>query len=229
VVMRHRISLEGDWRKAQRILNSFRGGRRLNRAVDRAVLQEAQEFRRDVVQGIRQQAPGGRRFRPLSRLTIALRKAKRGSSSSKALIDTGNMRNSIRIIRSSGAVFVGISRNARTRDGKSMVSIALVHENGATIRITVTRKMQQFFFAMLAKAGMPPGPSGAGGSRVGSRVSVVGVSRGGFSVGAVLVIRIPARPFFAPVVQQKFGNPAAVRTRVLRRVALNLAGDLGFV
>lgn len=209
--LEHRVSLEGAWGKANKLLTGLGSGK-LKAAQDKAVLQEAHEFRKAVMDGIRSQAPGGKAFTPLAPLTIAKRKLKRGRSSSKALIDTADMLNSIEIQRRGDAQVVGIARNKRAKNGKSLLSIAMVHERGATIRIKVTEKMRRFFFAMLRKLGQPRRGGGGGG---------------GFKVGSTLVVRIPARPFFRPVVQQRFGNTGKARARFLTKVAKNLA-DAGW-
>lgn len=214
--LQHKVSLEGAWGKANKILTGLGGGK-LKAAQERAVLQEAHEFRKAVMDGIRNQAPGGQPFTPLAPMTIAKRKLTRGRSSSKALIDTADMLNSIEIQRRGEAQIVGIARNKRTRGGKSILSIAMVHENGATIRIRVTEKMRRFFFAMLRQLGgsVGGGPVGRGRRRSGGT--------GGFRVGATLVIRIPPRPFFRPVVQERFGDQSKARARFLGKVAKNLA------
>lgn len=213
--LQHKVSLEGAWGKANKILSGLGSGK-LKAAQDRAVLQEAHEFRKAVMDGIRTQAPGGQPFTPLAPMTIAKRKLTRGRSSSKALIDTADMLNSIEIQRRGDAQIVGIARNKRTRGGKSILSIAMVHENGATIRIRVTEKMRRFFFAMLRQLG----GSVSGGPK-GRRRS--GGGTGGFRVGSTLVIRIPPRPFFRPVVQERFGDQSKARARFLGKVAKNLA------
>jgi len=121
------VRLTGDWAKASRILGP--GGRgaqgRIGRAIDRALLQEAQWFRREVIRGIRSQAPGGRPFVPLKPATIA----RKGSS--KALIDTGALIRSIQVRRVSGGVFVGVLRTARSASGTGLADIAQIHEFGA--------------------------------------------------------------------------------------------------
>jgi len=117
------VKLTGQWRKASRIL---RKGRRLRGVIDRALLQEAHWFRKQVVQGIRKQAPGGRQFTPLKPATIAAK------GSSKALIDQNTLLRSIQVKKAGRkGVFVGVLRTATSKDGKKMVDIAAVHEFGA--------------------------------------------------------------------------------------------------
>jgi len=82
---------------------------------------------REIQRGIRSQAPGGQPFAKLADSTIE----RKGSS--KALIDTGFLINSIthRILRD--RAFVGLLRTTVSRDGESMANIGAVMEYGATI------------------------------------------------------------------------------------------------
>ena len=59
----------GDWAVARRILAG--GPMKLKAAVGTALRQEAQLLRKEIVQGITRQAPGGESFKPLSPLTLA--------------------------------------------------------------------------------------------------------------------------------------------------------------
>lgn len=130
------VTLTGDWAKAARILNTAPA--RMERVFDRALMQEAQWFRRKVVQGIRAQAPGGRRFAPLKPATIAAK------GSSKALIDTGALIGSIKTQRAgNGAVFVGVLRTARSSTGGKLADIAAIHEYGAPAAGIVPRPFLQ--------------------------------------------------------------------------------------
>ena len=68
------ITKIGDWKDAARILKS--ADKRIQEVVDKAVLQEAQFFRTKIVEGIREEAPGGMPFTPS--------RAKRSSASKKS-------------------------------------------------------------------------------------------------------------------------------------------------
>ncbi len=120
-------------------------------AVDRAVRDEAHFFHRLVVQTIRKQGTGGRRWKKLNPITIALRKgaAKAGGQSSrgtKALVRTGSLRASVKVDkRGSGEYFVGVSRTAgRGKGGRPLVDIARIHETGMVV-IPITDKMRRYF------------------------------------------------------------------------------------
>ena len=85
----------GDWAVARRLLAG--APVKLKLAVGMALRQEAQLLRKEIVQGITKQAPGGEAFKPLSPLTLAARKMK-GRGGTKALMVRGDLRNAIAAI-----------------------------------------------------------------------------------------------------------------------------------
>lgn len=207
-----RITPHGDWDRVAVILATTPA--RLRVAMNRAVLQEAHFFRRKVVEGFRTQAPGGVPFRPLSPITLAIRRF-RGFGGTKALTVRGDLRNSITVFNrmtSNGAeAWVGVKRSARGRDGQDLHNIAKIHEFGSRpIVIPVTEAMRKFFFAAMNRAGM----TGGGGS-------------GGFKRGFIIV-QIPARPFLQPVADRYFNGPQAA-ARFQARIAQNMGGIMGLV
>ena len=204
------IGITGDWRRAGRILGT--GPRVIRLALDVAVQQEAQFFRRKVVEGFREQAPGGQRFKPLSETTLAIRRFT-GFQGTKILIVRGDLRNSIKVVVRRGPLgseaFIGVLRSARSRDGKDLVNIARVHEFGSnTFLIEVTPAMRRFLAAAFTQE--LGGLSGGAG----------GLSRG------VIVVKIPARPFLQPVIDAFFSGPVAA-ARFQTRVAVAMAGMFG--
>lgn len=227
----------GDWDKAMRIMAKYGQGRALSSALSKAVRTEAEEFRKDVVQGIRSQAPGGKRFVPLRPLTVG----RKGSN--KALIDTGALFRAISIhsIRH-GEYFVGVLRTARSKtSGKSLANLGAVQEYGATISIKVTPKMVRAFYAMLRRAGMSMAAAAGtarrarterGRQRAQARLPVGGSARGRLNVagggkfapGSTIVVRIPPRPFLQPVFDKRKGGAEA---RVTAHVARLLMYDFG--
>lgn len=122
------VRMTGDWGLGRTLL--LTGPSRLRAASQRALMQEAQYLRRELVQGMRSQAPGGRPYAPLAQSTLERRK-RAGRSGGKILIVTGDLRNSINVTQRQNEVFVGILRTARGRDGQTMVNIAEVHEEGS--------------------------------------------------------------------------------------------------
>lgn len=120
------LEVFGDWEKARKTFgNSF--PMRLKAAVRQASTTAAIFLVREIVKGIRSQAPGGKAFAPLAQVTIDAK------HSSKALIDTGLLINSITYRIMGDAAMVGVLRS-RGRGGDDLVDIAAVMEYGATIR-----------------------------------------------------------------------------------------------
>ncbi len=189
----------GDWALARRLLAG--GGARLKGAVATALRQEGQALRKEVVEGITSQAPGGQPITPLAPTTLAIRQFK-GFGGSKALIQRGDLRNSITVVADEDEVFVGILRKARGKGGSSVANVAEIHEFGAgPFVVPMTPKMRRFLFAVLRKAGIEP--SSSGGSK-----------------GAV-VIQIPPRPFMRPAFE-------AFKTGVQKRFLARIARAMGW-
>lgn len=192
----------GDWALARRLLASAPA--KLKAAVGTALRQEAQLLRKEIVEGITNQAPGGEPFRPLSPLTLAARKIE-GRGGTKALIVRGDLRNAIAAIVQGDEAFVGVPRKARGRDGQPVIDVAQVQEFGAgPIVIPMTPAMRRFLFALLRKAGVEKTSDGSG--------------RG------VVVVTIPARPFLRPAFE-KFSKGA--QARFLGRVAALMGMSAG--
>lgn len=208
----------GQWAVARRILSG--GARRVSSAIDRAVQQEAHFIRAKIVEGIREQAPGGQPFRPLAPGTLAVRRFRRFRGT-KALIVRGDLRNSISVLRvSSGTAFVGVLRTARSKDGKSLVNIAEVQEFGSKVfTIRITPKMRAFLNMALATRG-ERGRDSRGKFTAAKMIRHTGSGTG------IVTIQIPARPFIRPVYEKYMGTMDA-RMRFLARVGRNLNGDFG--
>jgi hypothetical protein len=185
----------GDWARGRRIFGNL--AQTTERAADTAVLQEAHHLRGKMVEGITDQAPGGKAFKPLSPLTLAARRLRRFRGT-KALMVRGDLRNQITVMRVGRRVFVGVLKTATGRDGKKLINIANVHEFGyGPIIIKVTPKMRRWLAVLYKEAGIP-------------RVAGAGSGRG------VVVIRIPARPFIRPVYERD-AKPADVKARLEER------------
>jgi hypothetical protein len=201
-----KVTKVGPWSRVGQLLAA--APLRLQAAIDKAVLQEAQFLRAKIVEGIREQAPGGRAFAPLAPTTLAIRKF-RGFGGTKALLVHGDLRNSITATKVGDQVFVGVLRTARTRTGQSLVDVAAQHELGSRPIVTrLTPKARAFLHAVFRRAGLDK-PAGRGSS-------------------GIAVIRVPARPFFAPVFE-RYAQPDEVSRRFLDRVAKALGGDFGDV
>lgn len=202
--MNVRVTKVGQWPLARRILA---GGRRVKDAIGKAVLQEAQFFRTKIVEGLREQAPGGKPFAPLAPTTLAIRRF-RGFKGTKALMVRGDLRNSIAVVKHQGGVFVGVLRTARSTGGQSLVNVAAVHEFGSRpIVLKLTPKVRRFLYAAFRAAGLDSPVSDRPGT-------------------GIAVIKVPARPFLRPVFE-KYAEAEDVSRRFLERVARNLGGEFG--
>jgi len=191
-----RVTKIGDWDVARRFVST--ASRRFKEAVDKAVLQEAQFFRTKIVEGLREQAPGGQPFAPLAATTLAVRRF-RGFKGTKALIVRGDLRNSIVVVKQAGGVFVGVLRTAKGKAGQPLVNVAAVHEFGSRpIVLKLTPKARRFLHAAFRAAGLD--------APAGNRPSV-----------GIAVIRVPARPFLRPVFE-KHGQQENVSPRFLERL-----------
>ncbi len=143
------------------------------------------------------QPPGS--FKKLSRKTILARKnMRRGGKGgmlkrarktvgTKALVASGTMRNATTVVDTARGAFVGIPRKARASGGKKPYALALIHEYGATIHYTITRKhlaMLRYIHAVLVPMWRAGDATGGGESKL--------------HIGGVMHIVIPARPFMEP-------------------------------
>jgi hypothetical protein len=183
----------GDWSKASKMLRA--GPLKMRGAIAMALRQEAQLLRKEIVQGITKQAPGGDAMKPLSPLTIAARELA-GFGGTKALIRRGDLRNAVTVVVKGFEAFIGVPRKAKDENGRPVVDVAKVQEFGAgPFIIPMTPAMRRYLFVLFKKAGV--------------------YEKRGNGKG-VVVISIPARPFLLPAFD-KFSQGA--RKRFLGRVS----------
>ena len=195
----------GPWSQVAKLLTA--APQRIQAAFDKALLQEAQFLRTKIVEGVREQAPGGQAFAPLAPTTLAIRRF-RGFSGTKALLVQGDLRNSVTVVKDGDRVLVGVLRTARNRAGKSLVDIAALHEHGSRpIVMRLTPKARAFLHAAFRHAGLDAPGAGQPSTRI-------------------AVIQVPARPFLAPVFD-KYAQPDQISHRFLDRVFRHMNGDLG--
>jgi len=195
----------GAWTRVAKLLAG--APRRVQAAIDKAMLQEGQFLRTKIIEGIREQAPGGRAFKPLAPTTLAIRKFQ-GFGGTKALLVHGDLRNSVTVTKDGDRVLVGVHRTAKGRAGQPLANIAATHELGSRpIVMRLTPKARAFLHAAFRKAGLDA--SGAGRPSPG-----------------IAVVQVRARPFLSPVFE-RYAQPDEVSQRFLERVAKNLNGDLG--
>lgn len=112
--------------------NAFNGmDRRINAGVRHAAVQSGLLLKKQIKKGIQSQSPGGVPFAPLADSTID----RKGSS--KALIDSRMLINSVVAKITNDAVFVGLLRMTMHKGrGKqqSVANLGAIMEFGATIR-----------------------------------------------------------------------------------------------
>lgn len=196
--------LTGDWGKLAATLSTLSA--QFPAAVQAALQEEGQFYRKKIIEGITSQAPGGKAFKPLSPTTLAIRKAT-GFGGTKALIRTGDLRNSVSVAQAGkGAIFVGVLYTARGEDGRKLADIAKINEYGATIRTVLTKARLRFLRGIMRKARLSSGDSGR-------------------EQGAVGFTRIPPRPFLQPIFDMYSGMRGGLRFQA--RVAQKLGGMLG--
>ena len=141
----------GDWALARNLLTTMPF--KLKAAVATTFRQEAQRLRKDIVQGITKQAPGGKAFKALSPLTLAARRLK-GFKGTKALLVRADLRNAIAAIVQGEEAFVGVPRKARDKDGNPLVDVAKLNELGSDpIAIPITPAMRKYLGVLFKEAG----------------------------------------------------------------------------
>lgn len=121
------IEMTGDWDKAVKLLDAAE--RRISTAISHALIKESRYLQKEMVRGINSQSPGGKRFKPLAEATLKSRRAK-GITGTKALIASGELRDSIKVVRRGREIFTGVPRSVRHKGGPQAMNIAEVHESG---------------------------------------------------------------------------------------------------
>jgi phage gpG-like protein len=156
------LTLTGDWELAQKKLAKSPAW--VKRALRRSLQAEAEHI------------AGAMRARFDKLRPPNARNTKLLKGSSKPLVSTGDLRNSISVEKNGDMDFyVGVPRGSRAE------KLAAIHERGVTIIQHLTDKQRKFFHAMFGSQGK----TGAGGGT------------------GIVVIHIPARPFIRPTFQQE--------------------------
>ncbi len=123
------VKLFGRWDFTTRAL--IIAPRSLKNAAEKSMLAEAERLRKLIVQGIINQAPGGKPFVPLKPETLA-RRRREGFMGTKALIRTGSMVRAIQVIKKGPfQVTVGIPSGKTGRGNVLLADLARIHEEGA--------------------------------------------------------------------------------------------------
>ncbi|MDD5544955.1 MAG: hypothetical protein PHX83_17445 [Acidobacteriia bacterium] len=153
------------------------------RAIDDAVETEANLLQQTIVDGLENQAPGGRTILPLSPMTLVMRRLpsygnRKQTNSTKALIAGRELLNGVKSKRYKAMWYtVGVHREERNTAGMSLEYLATIHEEGTrAYKITVTPRMHAFSIFLVSQ----------------------GILKAPWPVGKVITRKIPARPFLAP-------------------------------
>lgn len=188
------VTMTGPWSTLGGILAKGAQATRWRSATSKALLKEGHRLRAKMVKAFNQGGPQGRKWAQLSPTTIAIRKAM-GFGGRKPLLRTGDLRNSITVVQpDADSVFVGFHRNAVTSDGKQVVPIASIHENGAIFTVPADaesskgKRVRGFWYAMSVASG--------------------GAIKPLKKSTTILVIKIPPRPLIRPIWEQERNDSA---------------------
>lgn len=129
---------------------------RIQVALDTAAKRCVVLLVREIKNGLKSGAPGGKGLKPLSGMTFSLRR-KKGKAKTwvgkqgtgyikgqKPLLRTGDLYRAITgFVLERGSFFVGVPSGATNREGESLTMIAATMERGMVLR--VTKKMANYF------------------------------------------------------------------------------------
>ena len=159
------VQLIGPWGQTGKDLSSAKK-KKMIRAFLIAARPYARVLRNMIKKGYKSAKP------PLAASTILARKQS-GRGGRKPLFVSGDMRNSVSVVKEDDALFVGIHRNKKGHGG-NMVNLATLHEFGKTFAAPATRRSKAFLTAMFRNPKILK------------------------STAKFFVITIPARPVFGP-------------------------------
>lgn len=188
------IAKTGQWVLAGKSVDNLAG--RFKVAERKATLVQAHFFRERIIAAFKTSgASSGKAWVKNAPSVVASKR------SSKPLINTGDLRQSINVVDMKGVIFVGIPSGKRSRDGKRVTQIGEVHEFGKIILIPVTDKMRKYVMMKMRELGYPPS-----------------AGRAKFTKG-VMILKIPERSFLRSTGQKYFSNRAKVAARYNKSLA----------
>lgn len=190
------IDLVGPW--AETAQNLGAAPAKIMRAWRAAARPQIGDLRDLIRKQYRKAAP------PIAETTRIIRRFK-GFGGRKPLLVSGDLRNSVTLVRNGGDFFVGVLRKAGRKGGglDSLANLAEIHEEGRTFAVPLTAKSRAFLQAAFSQKRAKKKRArvrGAGGRFVKSK----GAKGGGKSNPTVnefknfVIVKIPARPVFAP-------------------------------
>lgn len=109
----------------------------IERSASEALTSVGAFYAKEIKQGIVRQAPGGRKFRKLADSTLKSKTNKAGKAKNKALIDDGDLKNSITWKRDGmNAVFIGLLRTTKhPKYPGGVANLGAIHEYGSKKRV----------------------------------------------------------------------------------------------
>ncbi len=194
------LRLIGDWARGVSTFNGL--PERFQAALNEAAMEEGEAMRSRIVD---QLTHGD--FAPLSPLTAVFA---RGRTIGTPL---SGLAKDVVVKRVGDAVFVGIQTSGS--GSMSRADIAELHERGAEFDVVPSDKQRRFIMTCLREAGL-----------LAPRIPGAPRAQPGGSGPGVIHIRIPARPWLQPVVDE-WCKPDDVKRRFEERVTTKLRGQLG--
>lgn len=214
------IRKSGDWAEAEKLLRNLK---RTSKLMSGIIASEARAAAKLVQRNLKSRGKlTGTTWPRLRPLTRKLKKSKR------MLQETGALHDAITATKVDGDKwFIGVTSTAQHKGkggGISLVKLAQVHEEGATIVQVWSPKQARAFFALLAKAGRSrvSRSKAAVARRSATRrrgLKALGRKAEHQAGGLTVVIRIPPRPFVGPVLEVLYlSAQTAVEKRIMDRL-----------
>jgi hypothetical protein len=205
-----RIKLIGAWPRAEQ---TFRDLPARAMASARATLSdEAESLRAKVQEEYQLGAPGGKKFAPLSPLTLALRGKGRG-----VLRRTDTMLSEIVVVRDGDSYAVTV-RGSREK-------IADIHSKGRTFKRPLTPKQRRYLFAAMRAKGIKPGEGRPRGGPLRDQSGrFLSKEQRAALVGMTV---IPPRPFIEPTAARYLKKVKSTEKRMGRQWIANMGLGVG--
>jgi hypothetical protein len=182
-----------EWQRAIEYLKALQA--KLPLTLQQAVLQEAHFIRGEIIKGLDSGAPAGKKFKPHSDLTKFLRVEQKHGGTKILIGKNAGLRGGVRVVMlPGGGCFVGVHRSAKSKDGKSLIRIAQIHEEGRSWE--PGPRQRKWLIMQMIRAGIPIKKKGS---------------------GTIMKITIPARPFISPILEAE-ATPEKIRGRMIERL-----------
>lgn len=183
------MELTGGWKKLKVMLSGAEFAKALEKNLNHATALNAAFVRREV----RKRIQGGK-YSANAALTVAIK------GSSKPLVDNADLMNAVTTVQTDAkTAFIGVLKQAKSKDGEDMINIAAVVHEGVTIPVTEPMRM---LFQVVYEAVEREDPSRLTGRALEIYRDVM--ANGGkfypLKEGTI-AIHIPGRPFIREVIE----------------------------